>query len=87
MKARGESQCSLDGAGHLREDSASVRANHSYSADDNHEDHCEHDRVFGYVLSLCTQTSSDYNVLNGLLHSHTYHPHRGGGAEWLKRGG
>ena len=41
----------LDGAADLREDVAGVRTDQTHGADDNDEDHRQHDRVFGDILT------------------------------------
>ena len=47
----GEILVLLDGAADLREDVAGVRTDEAHGADDDDEDHCQHDRVFGDVLT------------------------------------
>jgi hypothetical protein len=42
----------LNPAGNLREDCVGVGANHPHHADDDDQNHGEHNRVLSYVLSL-----------------------------------
>ena len=47
----------LDGTCNLRENGIGVRSNQSNGPGDDDQDHCEHDGIFGYILSgvLCPQ--------------------------------